>query len=58
MNASLTASALLCEGQVMHARRAIASGEHANPARNGFVYPLFFVAVPLSRWGEREGDEP
>ena len=44
--------ALVCSGEVMHARCRTQAGEHANPARNGFAYPLFFVAVPLSRWGE------
>lgn len=49
----MTASTpLLCEGRVIHARRAATAGEFANAARNAFAYPLFFVAVPLSRWGD------
>lgn len=39
---------MLCSGSVMHARFA---GKH-NPAANGFVYPLFFMALPLSRLSE------
>ena len=46
-------SALICSGEVMHARCRTAAGEHANPTRNGFAYPLFFVAVPLSAWGKQ-----
>ena len=35
---------MLCTGTVMHARFA---GKHS-PAAHSFVYPLFFVALPLS----------
>jgi DUF1365 family protein len=38
----------LCTGRVLHARFAQELGEHANPARNAFIYPLFFVTLPLS----------
>jgi hypothetical protein len=37
-------SPLLCNGRVMHARFA---GAHS-PAAHSFVYPLFFIALPLS----------
>lgn len=37
----------LCTGRVMHVRLPQKDGELANPTRNGFVYPLFFVALPL-----------
>lgn len=36
--------AMLCTGSVMHARFAT----QQSPAAHGFVYPLFFVALPLS----------
>lgn len=38
----------LCTGKVMHARLAQAEGKYASSVRNGFVYPLFFLALPLS----------
>lgn len=41
-------SPCLCTGRVMHARLPQKEGEQANPARNSFVYPLFFIAIPLS----------
>jgi DUF1365 family protein len=40
----------LCLGKVMHARRA---GTHS-AATNNFVYPLFFITLPLSQLAQAE----
>ena len=41
---------LLCTGSVMHARFAA----RQSPAANGFVYPLFFLTLPLSQLAHAE----